>query len=405
MNTLGFTQKLSSYSQEDHRERGIIYQISLYSVLFFIFLIPWGDGVFSGLVRIFGILSFAMASLLVVTTGTHRNYTFFHLFILILWAWVIFSVAWTPDLKNGLFAAPRLFQIMLLPFLFTLIINSKRSLILSYQSYIIGNIVGSSIIISNYLNGIMSPNYNRYTIANIETDSMSIILALAIPMAAYVISKSNNKLISIIFTLSIPYLIFAIFLTGTRTGFIVSIIGILYWLFTQRKASIFIKISLVIAIMLSIIVVAQFAPKESLDRVFSAGKSIKSGDLNYRTVIWSAAISEWKQAPLVGTGLGGLGYALGKRHVNYDAAHNTHIHILTENGLIGFFLYLLVEISILLVILKAKPFPEKVFLITLFICVIMSQLTLHTHMHKETWFAFTMLVIHGMLHQKPSRPK
>lgn len=393
MNTQNYSQQRSlSNSFQD----GPIYKVSLYSVLFFIFLIPWADGYSDGLVRVFGIIAFGVASLYFVTAGTHKNYSYYHFLVLVFWLWMFISVAWTPNLERGLMMAPRVFQLMLLPFLFTLIIINRKSIIMAYQSYVLGNVVGSSIIIYNYLNGIESPYYNRFTIQNIETDTMSIILALAIPMAAYLTSILQNKWGRIINTLIIPLIIFAIFLTGTRTGSIVAIIGIIYWLFTHRKASIKIKTSIVIVFLLSSVVVISFAPKASVDRIFSTGKSLKSGNLNYRTVIWSASFSQWKNSPVIGTGLGGLGSVLSREHVNYNAAHNTHLQILTENGIVGVLIYLLLELSVLLLILHTPQFSEKVFLITLFMSLIVSQLTLHTHIQKETWFAFTMLVIHAL---------
>ncbi len=385
---------------QNYLQDGPIYKISLYSVLFFIFLMPWADGYSDGLVRIFGIIAFGVTSLYFVTAGTHKNYSYYHFLVLVFWLWMFISVAWTPNLERGLMMAPRVFQLLFLPFLFTLIITNRKSIIMAYQSYVLGNLVGSSIIIYNYINGIKSPYYNRFTIQNIETDTMSIILVLAIPMAAYLTSILQNKWGRIINTLIIPLIIFAIFLTGTRTGSIVAIIGIMYWLFTHRKASIKIKTSIVIVFLLSSVVVISFAPKASVDRIFSTGKSLKSGNLNYRTVIWSASFSQWKNSPVIGTGLGGLGSVLSREHVNYNAAHNTHLQILTENGIIGVLIYLLLELSVLLLILHTPQFSEKVFLITLFMSLVVSQLTLHTHIQKETWFAFTMLVIHALKLQK-----
>ena len=386
---------LLNQAVSENSNRGLIYSLALFAVLTFIFLIPWGNGLWDGLTRVFGILAFAAAALLFVVEGTHKNYTYFHFFAFALWAWVLLSTIWSPNLDKGTEMAGRVFQVMLLPLLFTLVIDNRKSIIYAYQSYVLGNIIGSSIIIYNYLNGIQSPYYNRYTIPNFETDEMSIFLALAIPMAAYLASILDKKWKRLINLFAMPLIIFAIFLTGTRTGSIVAVIGILYWLFTHRKASFRIKASILIVFILSIITVASFAPKASLDRVFSAGKSLKSGNLNYRTVIWKASILQWKTAPVIGVGLGGLGDVLSKEHVNFDAAHNTYLHILTENGIIGLTLYLLVLVSILYLILQV-PLSEKVFLLSLFFIIIISQLTLHTHILKSTWFVFSMLVIHAL---------
>jgi len=394
--------KLFSYNthQLTDNKQGLIYKLSLFSLLLFIFFIPWADSLLDGLVRIIGIVAFGLAGLLLITAGTHRNYTYYHVFVVLLWSWIILSVAWTENFSVGIELAPRMFQIMVLPFLITLVITTEKSIILSYHAYVLGNMIGSSIIIYNFLHGIEGENYQRYTIKNIETDSMSILLALAVPMAAYLASKVSNKLLKILYTLAIPLVFFAIFLTGTRTGSIVAGFALLYWFYTHRKASLPIKMSLIVAFILSIVVVANYAPKSSIDRVFSAGKSLKSGDLNYRTVIWQAAIKEWKKDPIIGAGLGSLYNVLSREHVNYSEAHNSHLHILTENGIIGATLYVFLELSVLLIIINTKPFPEKVYLSFLLLCIIISQLTLHLHWQKETWFVFTMIVIHGMLLQR-----
>lgn len=380
---------------------GLIHKLALFSVLIFIFLIPWGDGIWDGLARVFGALSFALATWLFVMEGTHRNYSYFHFFVVALWAWVIFTIAWTPDLIEGKVVAGRALQIMLLPLLFTLVIDNRKSMLMAYQSYVLGNVVASAMILYNYLNGIQSPYYNRYTVQNIETDIMSIILALAIPMAAYLATNLDKKWKRIVNVIAIPMIIFAIFLTGTRTGSIVAVIGILYWLFTHRKASFRIKASILAVFILSIITVVSFAPKASLDRVFSAGKSLKSGNLNYRTVIWSATLEEWRKSPVIGIGIGGLGYALNKRHVNFYASHNTYLQFLSENGLIGLTLYLLLLGSVLYLILQTR-LSEKVFLLSLFMVIIVSQLTLHLQIQKETWFALSMLAMHASYSRKRS---
>ena len=253
--------------------------------------------------------------------------------------------------------------------------------------------LASGFILNNYLHNI-TEFYGRYTIANIDTDLMSYILALGIPMAAYLAKAHQNKLLIIINIIAIPVIMFAIFLTGTRTGFIVGLLGIGYWLFTHRKASLKIKAGMLVVFILSISVVLTYAPKASVDRVFSAGSSIKSGTLNYRTVIWKTSIQEWKNAPIIGAGVGGLYSQLSRKHVNYAWAHNTFIHLLTENGIIGLTLYILMIISILYFILRA-PFEEKMFLLSLLFIMLISQIALHTHIQKATWLAYTLLFIHA----------
>jgi hypothetical protein len=55
-------------------------------------------------------------------------------------------------------------QLVLMIFMFTLVIQTKDNIRMAYQAYVLGNLVGSGIIIYNYLHGIESPYYNRYGI-------------------------------------------------------------------------------------------------------------------------------------------------------------------------------------------------------------------------------------------------
>jgi O-antigen ligase len=219
-------------------------------------------------------------------------------------------------------------------------------------------------------------------------------ITLAIPMAAYLVTVYQNKWLKLIYTGAVPLIVYAVFLTGTRTAAIVAIIGVAYWLFTYRKSSLKLKVSILVLFMMSVVLVFSLAPKESVDRIFTSGKSISSGTLNSRTVIWGASLNQWKNAPIIGNGIGSLGSVLSTEHVQYDSAHNTYIHILTENGLVGLSLYLFLIISILYYTLQT-PLNQKSFLIALLMVILVSQITQHTHFHKETWFALTMLAIHA----------
>ena len=372
----------------------IINKIAFLLTCIFIFLIPWGDSIYDGLPAIFGIFSFAFTGLSIIAYGSHRNYTIYHLMVVLLWVWSVLTLMWTLDFEAGTEVAKTAIQIMLLPFLFTLIIDSNKRILIAYQIFVFGSLLGSCLIISNYINGIQSPYYNRYGLANIETDILGIMLALSLPMAAYLNGAINNKWMKVFNIICVPIILYAIFLTGTRTATLVSVIGILYWLFSQRKASAKIKASVFIAFVLAIAALVTLAPKASLDRAFSSGKSISSGTLNYRTVIWDASIQSWKETPLVGTGLGGLRTALSKSHVNYAGAHSVYVEVLTETGVIGMLLYLLLLFSIVNLIFRT-PFSEMIFLLSLFLIVTISQIAQHSHYQKETWFALTMIVLHA----------
>lgn len=373
---------------------GIIDELSLIFVLMFVFLIPWGQSISVSLPANVGLVSFVLTFAALVVSGSHKKYTIYHFFVLLFWVWALVSVMWSPDLGDAQKVAKTAFQIMLLPFLFTLVIHGQKRILLAYQAYVLGNVVGSFIIMSNYLNGIMTNYYDRYGIANMETDILGVVLALALPMAAYLSAALPGKYNRLFYTFSIPVIYYAIFLTGTRTATIVGLFGIGYWLFTYRKSPISTKLAILGTAVCFIAVVISIVPKASLDRAMSSGKSISAGTLNDRTTIWQSSLAQWEDVPGTGVGLGGLRAALSRENVGYAGAHNVYIEVLTEMGIVGLTLYLIIILTLIIHLLKA-PVAERFFLLSLLMIVLVSQSVQHTHLLKETWFVLTMIIIHS----------
>ena len=382
-------------------DSSVIKNSALLIMLLFIFLIPWGNVIWDGFTRIFGVIAFALALLVLVIHGTHRNYSFFHLLVLMFGSWLILSLLWSPDLASGKEKTTTIIQLVMISLLVSFLIDSKSKIRLAYQSYVMGAITASSIIFYNFINGIESNYYGRYGLANFEVDGVSIILALAIPMAAYLATQYKNVILKTINAVAIPLFILAIFFTATRTAAIAAIFGIAYWLYTHRKTSLSIKLLLVGFFISSIMVVLTFAPKASVDRIFTSGKSISAGTLNYRTVIWRASLEEWEKAPIIGRGIGSLANVLSSSHVEYGSAHNTFIQVLTENGIIGLTLYLLIIFSIIVTAFNV-PENDRVFLLSLLLVALICQLTMNTLFDKESWFVLTMLAIHAYSMRKHS---
>lgn len=375
------------------KRTSLIVKIALFSILVFIFLIPWGNVIWDGFTRMFGIIAFGLAMLVLIVHGTHRNYSLSHLIAVMFGGWATITLMWSPDLIAGKSSLATVLQLLFTLFIISLLIDSKNKMVLTYQSYVLGTSVGSLIVIFNYINGIES-NWGRYAMKNYEVDGVSITLVLAIPMAAYIATQYESVLLKTINVIAIPLCIFAIFLTGTRTASIAAIFGVAYWLFTHRKANLKIKLLIAGVFVSSIIGVSTFAPKASVDRIFTSGKSISSGTLNYRTVIWGASIEQWKKKPIIGSGIGSLAYVLSPSHVQYGSAHNTFIQILTETGIIGLIFYILLIVSIIYYALHT-PTNDKVFLLSLLSVTLISHLTMNTLLSKGVWFVLAMLTIHA----------
>ncbi len=374
----------------------IFNKAAVFTTLLFIFLVPWADSLWDGLPRLAATLAIGFAFIQLLIHGTHRNYTYFHFIVVVYFAWQIMSVMWSPEFERAEVIVMTTIQLVFLTFLFCLVIDNRPRLMAAYQAYVFACIVASGIVVSNFLQGIES-TYLRYGIENLTIDAVGVFLAISIPIAAYLAKYSKTKFIRMINLLAIPITFYGIFLTATRTAFIVGIIGLLYWVFTQRKASFIIKSIFSTIKILAFVAIALFAPKSSIERVFSAGDSITKGTLNSRSLIWGGSLAQWKKSPVVGVGLGGLGNALSREHINYRDAHNSFIHVLSETGIVGLFLFLMINVTLLIYILH-MPLNEKAFLFSLLMVIVVSQLATHLQTEKITWFVYAMLAIHSQMY-------
>jgi len=373
----------------------LINKATVFSTLLFIFLVPWGDSVWDGLPRVAATIALGFAFIQLLVHGTHRNYTYFHFIAIMYFSWQIFSMIWSPELVRAEAIAKTITQLIFLTLLFALTIDNKSRLIAAYQVYVFACIVASGIVIDSFLQGVES-GYLRYGIKNLTIDAVGVFLAISIPFEAYLAKYFKNIFLKTFNLIAIPFTFYAIFLTATRTAFIVGIVGLLYWVFTQRKSSFIIKLLIGIVMTAGLASIIMFAPKASVDRIFTTGESITEGTLNSRSIIWGGSIEQWKESPIVGVGLGGLGNALSREHINYADAHNSFIHLLAETGIVGLFLFLGVHIALLFYILHT-PLDEKIFLLSLLMVIVVSQLATHLQTEKITWFIYSMIAIHSQM--------
>ena len=364
------------------------------ATLLFIFMFPWGNYVFDGFNRIFGLASLGLSALLFVSHGSHRKYGIFHLLIFMYAGWVLLSVMWSPDTSSAMERAFVIVQLVLFALVYSFHFTTIKRIRMAYQAFAFGAMAGSIIIIYNYMNGILSKYWARYSIQNYEVDGIGIMLALGVICAAYLTTQYKSKLFVFINTAALPLYMFAIFLNGTRTASIVASLGLLYWLFTKRKASLPIKLMLITLLVVSIASIFAFAPKNSVSRISSSSQSA-SGTLNGRTIIWKAGLSQWKDAPILGYGIGSFESVVNPLHVDISSAHNSYLHVLTETGFIGFMLFIFMLISILYYIFKVPILDDKLFLLSFYAVVNISQVTMNMIYDKEAWFAFTLMAIHA----------
>jgi O-antigen ligase len=146
-------------------------------------------------------------------------------------------------------------------------------------------------------------------------------------------------------------------------------------------------------------------PESSWLRLSTIGSEITSGTLNERTMIWQMGWQVFGRAPFQGVGAGA--YAPAVEHtlglasdsggtdsgdqVGRLVAHNTFFSILVEQGVIGFALFF---VLLLTLVLSASRLPkvDRVFWLCILLTWAIGASDLTWEQRKPTWVIFGLLI-------------
>jgi len=168
-------------------------------------------------------------------------------------------------------------------------------------------------------------------------------LAVAILFIGYLIKKENKNNFRYFFNYFLAGVFtFGLLLTFSRSAWLAFIVAFLYFIFKNlsnknvRKFFFFI-------IILSSLLVYIFYP---LIKSRTTSSLIENRSISERQIFTKEALVLWKNNPLLGVGIGNYIVALEKQYLykfeyQYQPVHNIFLLILTELGIFGFLLFLL----------------------------------------------------------------
>lgn len=279
--------------------------------------------------------------------------------------------------------------------------NIKKSVDYFAKLYLYMSIINSIAIMVQFL----FPNIflsNRFVFAEggvekirpfglIEANFSNYISSIGILSLIY-LGKTEYKLKN---NLILLFIYICSLLTYSRTGLIINtILLIIYFLVIKKKSNKngYIKIifyTFFIGLLSIMIILSIHNLKDYIGFMLSRLGQINdmSGSSLQRYELIQFSIELIKKHPIIGNGFlstklfSGLGLA----------AHNTYIQVLSDQGLIGFFIFILIILSTLVLILKIKNYKEKIFLI-LNLLVILFYMSLLTFIDKSPIIFFITIV-------------
>jgi O-antigen ligase len=249
------------------------------------------------------------------------------------------------------------------------------------------------------------PQSGRYSGLNFNPGDLAFILALAIPISLYLAVQERKKILVWVDGAATVLAFCAIVLTASRGSLIACTPTLLMFPFlfpTLRWGR-----NLVVLVFLALAGIGSwlFMPESSWSRLSTIGSEITSGTLNERTMIWQVGWQVFGKAPFQGVGAGA--YAPAVEHtlglasdaggtesgdqVGRLVAHNTFFSILVEQGAIGFTLFFVLLLTLMLSAWKL-PRVERIFWLCILLTWAIGASDLTWEQRKPTWVIFGLLI-------------
>ncbi len=384
--------------------RKLAYIFSLLTV----FTIPWEDaitiGAIGSIVRVVGIVTafFWLLSVILRRQLRKPNRFFICFFLFVLWNAI--SYFWSADLEEYYQQILTYLQLGIMAYILWDLYSSLDQLRAAMKAYIFGGYVTIFSTIINYINGQEAYLYSggRYTGAGLNAVDLALILSLGLPIAWYLATTQENnrshRAFRFIYFIFIPAALFAIILSGSRSSVFVTIPAFIFIVATFNRLSPIRRLFILIVFIGALSIIEFYTPTSIFDRLATVSSSILSGDLGGRVRLWQVALATFAENPILGIGAGGL------RSVTQlgTVVHNTFISVLTELGLPGLLLFMLLLVSLISQIFRQPKLYARLWL-TVFSIWVIGATTLTWEYRKPTWLLFSMIAISANILRQPVR--
>ena len=379
-------------------------KLAFWVSLIFVFTIPWETvieyPILGSISRLAGLIM-AIIWLAAMPFGRHvRKPGVFHAALCAFVALNATSIFWSANPERTTTLILTWVQLLVMSLIFWDLYTSRKAVIAALQMYVLGAYVVLGDTLANYVVG-RTFYPDRFSAAGISPDDTGVILALGLPIAAYLtVFRQSDRLAVPLKILNSLYFLAAfvgIALSGTRTALIAAIPGVLFALSLVMHSRFSAQIRVGLLFIVGASIVLPRIPATSIQRLGTTGSEMESGDLNGRERLWREGLASFERHPMLGVGTNMF------RSVNTEGkvAHNSFVSVLVELGILGFLLYVTIIFIAGLRILGQPPW-DKWLWISVFIGWILSSSTLTWEYRKPTWLFLNLIVVSAAALRRPA---
>jgi O-antigen ligase len=379
---------------------------------FFVFSIPWeksiaapGLGTFSHLL---GVLAFGSAAAAAAQRGSLRppNLPLALAVCFALWAGLTWF--WSMDRPATLSRAATFAELAAMAWLIWDSCRDRLRQRQLMQAYVWGALVAAISVYVRFFMG-RQTYWRRYAAPGFDPNDCGLILALSIPLALYLASRSESRMRTGN-RLTVVVVLGALLLTASRTALIAAFVAFGFVLWTWREADLSQRIASVLLPLVLIAGLYGFAPAPARERLATVGRELTRGTLHNRTTIWKAGIKVLRRHPILGIGVGAypeaVRPAIGKPGIpdHFYVAHNTFLSVLVESGAIGFALYGTM-LAALAAFVWTMPSTERALWTVMLLVWAVGVSTLTWEQYKPSWLIVALIMTEWGLPWQPAERK
>jgi O-antigen ligase len=310
-------------------------------------------------------------------------------------AWSALTWFWSVGRPATAMRAATLAQLFAMAWLIWEFCRTRRALLGLMAAYVAG-CTASSIWTAVRAALHQQTNYRRFATAGFDPNDLGVTLALALPMALYLASRTRG-VTPWLYRAAAAVAIAGILLTASRTALIAALAAFLFPVLTWRRSNWSGRISSVALVALFALGAVRMAPSASRQRLATLPGELAGGTFHDRTRIWKAGVSLLKRHAALGVGAGAypdaVAPSLGKSPIPKlpDTAHNTFLSVLVETGAVGFVLFGALLVALAFFFWMMAPW-ERALWISASVVWIVGVSTLTWEHRKPTWLLFALIM-------------
>jgi O-antigen ligase len=371
---------------------------AFWSLWCFVLVLPWDVltrlPVVGSIPRLAGLVASAVGVLYIVVRRRVRPLSWFHLFAVLFVLWAGATSLWSVDPEATRTVFLTYLQLLVFAWLISEIAWSPDRQRALFQAYVLGAGVAAVLTIHDYLSGAIALDTvaGRFAALNQDPNDLGLTLALGLPMAWYVsLSQTRGAWL---WRLYLPLAIVAILLTASRGAVLSALVGLAIIPLTLGRLRP--RTALYALAAASLVLASKVVPEASLARIASTRADIEAGYFGGRGAIWVAGLEMARDHLLVGVGAGAFEEAVEPTIHQEMVAHNVFLSILVEDGLVGLFLFVAMIGATLLPLWHISPLQRR-FSIVLLLSLAVGSMALSWGHRKQFWFVLGVLAVQAAL--------